>query len=388
MKARYFAPFVVAAISIGAVRADSASIAVQVDKLRDQMNYAWNGPTIEPDDKHLMRTWKGGGALSEYEPWFSKDARTLINFILSNPGTENLRINATYLQVSKSSTDLQPLLSLRYVWGQVACNANLVSTKFKVKNYGWSSPTSARVEVAFSSTYDAQLATPATLNTSVVGVDVASANGHQWEIDLEAALTKLGANTAQLKAWSKSLYDQTRGKTSGVYQSGICTGDDAECQSALKSASALGTLGNAIVVKKGSVMTTAAGAIVYSWRDAEGATHSYRAPFSTRINLGARDATCTPPTADPFPTPPWGPVEVPELTLADLKLDQRDYRIEVPVRGVLQANKRFTLKLAVRSSKSALSRFKLVFDTDRGLISSGDVALQSFVARYEEQWRP
>lgn len=391
MKAQRLIPLAIVALSAGLVRADGVSMAVQVDHLQDRLDYVGrtsaDGVGIIPDDQRLMGAWKNAQSIKDLYPWTDDDARVPLNFNLKNAGSEPLEVQSAYVEVTKSATDLQPFLSLRYDRAADVCESRLYSTDFSAMNFGWSNPVSVRVEMAFSRDYYATFDKTASLETKVVSFDLNSFSGFSWRFTIDRALTQLGANPEKLRAWSRHLEDQARGKKRGTYVSGMCSGNDVQCMRELQTSGVLGAVAGAAKVDRGQLVTTAVGRIVFDWRDVDGVTHTYKAPFTEGIDLGARDATCGAPEphGPPGPLPPPDP---PPRLLVPLELDRKDYRIDLKVSGQVAPGKSGTIKLMLTSPKSAQSRFKLVVVTNQGEIRSQQIDLLSFVARTKKLWGP
>ena len=309
---------------------------------------------IRPDDAQLVSVWKNGGTIEPNVKAlkmgsmnrsglfdFDKDLvfpPTLV-FEIQNKSTARVEITDFYIDVKQSVSDMQPALQLEAGYAPGDCSGGTVTPdekdkgafipKMTLRNYGWGQVEQATYQFGFAGGG----ASATGLSKSIPKFDTSAT------FDLTDQLAKAGANITLLKRYARSGF-RCNSK------------DSATCLGELKATGAFGALADKIRIKGNAIQLIPDGRLDYSYKDVAGQMKTASAPMRGELTIGGLivQAECG----------AGGPPELARPKPVELKLDQSNYRLPIPLRRAIDPGRNHQFTLALVAARSSNHDFQVV----------------------------
>ncbi len=257
-------------------------------------------------------------------------------FEFENRSNQAVEIQAAYLEVADSETDLDPAVQLRLrVWcdSSVDWRLAICPTVFDFENFGWSNPIDARLNFTFHQ--DGRRMFSRDLGEFAERV----------ALDFDAELAALGVDRDALQTFH--VCDEP----------GLREWEDRNrCLQALRSVREFGDLAGEVFIAEGlgsgSVGVMVRGTLDYDWVTAKGERRSKSSPFDGYIKLATLPVMAEEGEGgDPAPIGH-------EPFVFDL--DRAGYRIPLPLRSLVEPGVSGRWRIELEALKSSNHAFRIV----------------------------
>jgi hypothetical protein len=311
---------------------------------------------IQLASRDILAIWKGNGTIKELgysDPtYFEAPEQFAPVFIVAevrNDGAKAAQVTNAYLDVSESSTDLQPYLEIGD-WSRVQCGKGTYDPQFDMRNLGWGPVNNGRLVYTFGGN-----AGRSPESTTEIG-----SFEQQIVASVENGLRSSGVNIERVKTGTFKCPSKTQ---------------IPACLARLKETGILGGLANYVYTEENKVRTDAAGSIQYVWLDNNKNTNHRASPFRVTVPLLFFDVGAGPECGAP------GPVDRDEKPV-QLSLDRRNYRISLDWHWQIKSRQvsRFALSLAVEKSSHHILKLVLAL-ADGNSLSSDPIDITYFTPR-------
>ncbi|WP_249153001.1 MORN repeat-containing protein [Bradyrhizobium sp. AUGA SZCCT0240] len=340
---------------------------------------------IQPDDPQLVSVWKEKGTIqtqvdalrpsesSAYrQSLFGFDRNIIhppkLSLEVQNRTSDRIGISNLYLDVKKSESENQPAIDVQEGVERELCsnlkgdNRGNFAPYITLKNYGWGTIEQATFRFAMRPTSDIRDTTT---------FEFAKEIGHfekTTKIDLTDEIANLGARLPLLRRYGRIGFE--------------CKAPDSKsdnptrCLQELRATGAFGGLSKIISLKGIDIVVGVRGSFEYAYRNSKGELISDVSPLRVDINVGGliEQAECG----------EGGPPEpIKEKPIA-LKLDQENYKIELPLpTKSIDPGRSSQIALVLNAPQASRHEFQLVAKlTDGQLIRSRSVNLLYFTPKW------
>ena len=287
--------------------------------------------SIYPVDQAMNDAWNGAGAIPAGSYTYTgidwEDAPAFVEVGVETTDGSRVKLQDLELQVSSSEAYRKPMLSIEPHLGCVGFRPT-----FSLLNHGWGVVREATMSVSFRGQEEG--ATSRTFSRPLAGFDKGA------DVSIEDVLSEAGVDTARLASERFS-----------------CPSIDgiAICRSQVFNNVGFGEVAD-FVWGEDKLFTTATGTLDYSWADDAGTVYQQSEPFAvdialTTIEVPENLAEC----GDGF----GGSPEALRYQDVDLPIGQRDYVVDLPIRGN-KSIASYTARLKLHAAMSSFHQFQAV----------------------------
>jgi hypothetical protein len=264
------------------------------------------------------------------------DKRLSFNIGLENTGTLIQQVVGGYLEVTRSRSDLRPVLE---TLNGLECAADRTVRQFTFANYGWSQPTDATFEGGFVDPDDGR---------TILPVSQALAGGWPFPVvDFGPFIDSLGGQLAVFPDRSVT-----------------CVGGDlAACFEALRSQGAFGALTEAVYPRldlgnESGAFTDFEGRLSYGWTDVDGIQRTETRDFRVTFRLALFD--------DVIGCGEGGTGLTPIPNTLVFALDRGPYRLPFAVAAAVRPGFVQRWQIEVEAPRSSTHEFQIVLQLADG----------------------